>query len=458
MKVSEETLNAYQRSSDKELNIYFPELDISVPMDKIYSQSMLLNEMLISGKNVEFVGCISSRFEIQISGLSVDVKAKKIEVSISADDTEEIPLFKGIVDSAKRQTNKNYKKIIAFDDLYTKGELDIASWYNSWTFPTTIKTFRNGLFEFIGLEQVAIDLPNDNVVFNKEYAPTQLKAISVIKAICQINGAFGIVNRQGKFEYRILSGSLKKSGSFPGLTLFPGVATYPGYIYGDGEQKIEVKDVPFYKKVDYEDYSVKPVEKVTVRQTDSEIGAVYGDGTNNYIVQGNFFTLNKSGDELLSIAQNIHGAIAGIEFIPFSADNSGYPFVEVGLDAVEYYAYNFEASARSRSRDIYTKKTFYVFNRTLNGIQDLKDTYGVDGDEYQKEFVTDVSTQIEQLRQNINVEIGNQIELNLPRYTYTRDELDLMFGNMFKVRSVTSVPLNPDSNTIYLIQGEVVVE
>lgn len=459
MKVNENTLKAYNNtSSNKSLRIYFPNLDYTIDKTQIHQETMFLREALIEGRNIEFVGCISSEFSIQIQSIPYSIKNEKMEVYIVADNTEEIPLFKGVVDSAVRQTNKNYKKITAFDKLYSKGNIDIASWYNSLNFPISIKKFREGLFNLLEIEQEDVYLPNDSVFIRKEYNPVKLQALPVIKAICQINGAFGIINRAGKFEYRILSDSLKKKGAFPGLSLFPGPSTFPGYIYDDGLNKIQVNDVAFYKAVDYQDYSVKPVEKVTIRQSDSDKGITYGEGTNNYIIQGNMFTLNKTDAELRGIAQKIYASVKNVEFVPFEAENSGYPFVEVGLDAVEYYAYNFEASANSNNRDIYTKKTFYVFNRTLKGIQDLKDTYGVDGDEYQKEFITDVSTQIEQLRQNINVEIGNQIELNIPKYTYTRDELDLMFGNMFKVESVKTLPLNPDANTVYLIQGEVVVE
>lgn len=456
MQVSEEVKNAYSKSSLKELNILFPDLGLEVPTGQTHGQSMNLVEMLISDDNVEFVGCIASKFEIVINGVSNNIKGEKIEAFISADGTEPVPLFHGVVDKAERQTNRNFKKIVAYDELYTKGEIDLAAWYNSLTFPITLKAFRDSLFAYIGLEQETRDLPNDSITINKEYAPTQLRAISVIKAICQINGAFGIVNRYGKFEYRILSTSLNKS-AYPGLTLFPGSATYPGISTESGEQ-ISVKDVAYYKKVDYEEYSVKPVEKVTIRQTDSEVGISYGEGTNNYIIQGNFFTLNKGAEELLTIAEKIHGAIAGIEFVPFTAENSGYPFVEVGLDGVSYYAYNFEASARARSADIYTKKTFYVFKRTLSGIQALKDVYSVQGEEYQSEFVTDVSTQVEQIKKNLSHEISNkvtsQLEISIPQYTYSKEEVNEM---TLKVVSVSSVPTNWQANTIYLIQGEVEV-
>lgn len=458
MNVSDTTKSAYMRPSHKNLQIYFPEIDLHVESSQTYEESMRLTERLVDGKNFEIVGCISSVFEIQMNGIVQDVKGRQIDVTLKADDTEEIPLFRGVVDSAKKQSNKNFKKIIAYDELYTKGNIDLADWYNGLPFPIKQKDFRDSLFAYIGLEQVECELPNDGMIINKEYAPTQLRAISVIKSICQINGAFGIINRYGKFEYRILASSIKKNGAFPGLTLYPGSTTYPGCVYGDGEQKIEVRDVAFYRKVDYEEYSIKPVEKVTIRQTDNDVGASYGEGSNNYIIQGNMFTLNKRAEELQMIAQNVYNSIAGVEFVPFSAENSGYPFIEVGLDGVSYYTHNYEASARARSKDIYTQKTFYIFKRTLSGIQALKDVYSVQGKEYQSEFITDVGTQIEQIKQNLTAEVSNQIQTVLPQYTYSKDEINNILSNMFKVESVKSIPANTDKNTIYLIQGEVVVE
>ena len=45
-------------------------------------------------------------------------------------------------------------------------------------------------------------------------------------------------------------------------------------------------------------------------------------------------------------------------------------------------------------------------------------------------------------------------------YTYSQNEIDDMFNNFsggFNVESVVSLPAVPDENTIYLIQGKVVV-
>ncbi|MBQ7775305.1 MAG: hypothetical protein IJ379_05235, partial [Lachnospiraceae bacterium] len=140
MKISEETKVAYQNtSSNKSLQIYFPDIDFLVEESQVYEDNMQLIEAVIDGSDIEFVGCISSVFEIQLNGIKENIKGQRIEVSITADDTEEIPLFHGIVDSAVRQTNRNYKKITAYDELYTKGNIDVAAWYNSLLFPISLK-------------------------------------------------------------------------------------------------------------------------------------------------------------------------------------------------------------------------------------------------------------------------------------------------------------------------------
>lgn len=207
MEVSEKVRKAYYNSADtRRITLDFPEINLSVESGKYYSESMSLSEQLVNSWSIEFVGCIASKFKIQVHDLKEDIKGKKIAVTIHTDSTEDeqIPLFHGIVDSAVKQSNKRIKEITAYDELYTKGNTEVAAWYKSLIFPITLKDLRDSLFGYIGLEQVEMTLPNDNITIKKQYDPKTLQALSVIKAICQINGAFGIINRQGIFEYRIL--------------------------------------------------------------------------------------------------------------------------------------------------------------------------------------------------------------------------------------------------------------
>lgn len=450
MQVSEETRKAYASGeSVKSMRIFFPDINLTIENNKIHSETMVLKESLMEGNNVEFVGCIASSFEVTVHGVLTDLKNQRIEVYIKADNTEEIPLFHGIVNSAKMQTNKNYKKIVAYDELPARGNIDVAGWYKGLAFPISLRDLRDSLFSYIGIVQAEKELPNDEVIIDRQYAPNTLQALSVIKAICQINGAFGIINRKNKFEYRILKEMFEEDDSFP--PLYP--PFYPGTMFGGGSGTVIItEDFAFYRSVDYEEYMVKPVERVTIRQSAEDPGVTYGDGTNNYIIQANMFATGLSTDILMSIAENIHDSIAGISFQPFSATNNGMPWIEVGESSARYTVVDYSAlenekqKARESESIPYTEKNFYIFNRELKGIQSLTDNYKVQGDEYQTEFVTDLQTQIDSIKSDTQQIVNNTVK----DYTYSKQEIDDMSKSWYRI--VTAKPDTFEQGVIYFVR------
>lgn len=472
MKVSDNVKNAYKANSiTKHVTLSFPEIKKEVMTDQIYSESLHLSESLLEKDSIEFVGCVASKFIIQVHGLEEDVKGKKIEVMISTDGTEEEPvaLFTGIVDSAVKQSNKQIKEITAYDELYTKGNTEVAAWYKSLTFPITLKDLRDSLFNYIGLTQVETELPNDDVSISRQYDPNTLQALSVIKAICQINGAFGIINREGNFEYRILAQNISTI-PYPALTLFPSSTTLfpanPAIAAAAAEryaESVEAEHFSFYKTVNYEEFEVKPVDKLTIRQNENDAGVTYGNGTNNYIIQGNMFTYGLPKEALTQIAENVYGNVKGFSYCPFTSDNNGLPFLECGLDAVSYMMVDYEATYAARKEDptadiIYVQKPFYILNRELTGIQALRDSYGANGEEYQTEFITDLQTQIDILKKD-----SDTMKDWVADYTYDKSTIDDLFANAgglgdFKIIGVEAVPTSYLSNALYLVEGEVFVQ
>ena len=135
----------------------------------------------------------------------------------------------------------------------------------------------------------------------------------------------------------------------------------------------------------------------------------------------------------------------------------GLPFVECGVDILSYKVRNLDTGETE-------KKYYNVFSRELSGIQALSDSYTAKGEEYQSEFITDLQTSIDLIKQQ-----EKQYQEKFNSYDNQFGDIDNRLtaleaggggggGGGINIVSVASLPANPDSNTVYLIQGIVVVE
>ena len=69
----------------------------------------------------------------------------------------------------------------------------------------------------------------------------------------------------------------------------------------------------------YEDYAVKAIEKVQIRQSDSDVGVIYPDSTtatNTYAVQGNLLLTTGTEANLKSVAQNLYNVLKNVTYTP----------------------------------------------------------------------------------------------------------------------------------------------
>lgn len=378
-----------QDSVDKQLNIAFDSGNIT--NSDIHSEEFELEESLCSESQLRFGSCEASMIKFRISNIFTPLKDKWLTVTETLNHNDDTPFKFGEykVYSDTPTADRRYRDVVAYDKMYDIINVDLTEWYNS-LLPTddteiTLKEFRDSLMTYLGVEQEDVTLVNDDMVIKKTIYPTQLAGKDVITAICEINGCFGHIGRDGKFHYVFLQKRIQ--GVYPANDLYPADDLYPR------EQATNKIEMSMYIDCKYEDYLSQSITKLQIRQEENDIGVIYPGGTstemdNTYIVQDNFLIYGKSSSELNAIAQNLYNVISDTEYRPYDANVSGNPCLEVG-DAI-------------RLNTKYQIVESYILNRALKGVQGLRDSFSADGEEYYSEKVNAFETQIKQLKGKTN--------------------------------------------------------
>lgn len=435
--------------------VSFPALNLTYGNDGILNESFKLTESLCDNDSLEFVGCVASCCQISLYDIETDVKGQRMTVAIDG-----IPMFDGIVDAVEIQTPSLVKKITAYDKLYSISEVDVTSWYNGLTFPKTLKQIRDSLLTYLGLQWESATLPADDVSVAKEYSPRTLNGLACLKAICQINGCCGIINRYGKFEFRYVKSAFE--GLYPSLQTFPGLTIYPSGSAGASKYSLSR-----YESMKYQEYYVNPITKVQIRPSENEIGSTEGTGNNKYIIQANMWAKNLNTLTLHSIASGVLEKLKQVAYHPCNIKGDGLPFMEVG-DIIEY-----PVSVDVTEGGGYDVRIFIIMTRTFSGTQFLRDNYVARGEENQSLFVTDLQTQIDTIKQNgggggdmSNYYTKGEVDeiLNEDYFTQaeTIDEVSTQVNDLetptgFNIVSVYTLPTTRNANTVYLIQGGIIV-
>ena len=272
--------------ADRQIFIRFPNGEYSDISSGIISGSARIEEILCDG-DLDFSQVNSSIFECDLE-TSIDFTGLKIYVFMIVSSLHTVDLFTGYVDSCSSIANKTERHLIAYDPIYTKGNIDVSSWYLGLTFPMTLKTFRNSLFAHIGIAQLSQNLINDNMIIGETVTPEILTAREVISKICEINGVFGtcLVNAE-TFKYVSLDN----------------VSTYA------------ISDNYFSSDSTFENYETESISKVVVRSEENDIGTASGTGTNVYNIIGNWLTFGLDATALNTVVSNLYTKLSTVSYV-----------------------------------------------------------------------------------------------------------------------------------------------
>jgi len=390
-------------SVDKQLNIVSDDGKINITNTELHQEKFELTESLCSESELTFGACEAGMIKFTVSNVFLPMKGKWLTAKMTLDGHEDKPFQIGRykVYSDTPTADRTCRDVVAYDALYDILSSDVADWYNQ-VLPqkdstVTLKQFRDSFFNHFGVEQEEVSLVNDEMIIEKT---VEVKASSsgssdtaetstigevisgkeVLSCILEINGCMGNIGRVGKFRYVYLTQDMQ--GLYPANDLYPADDLYPRNPKSTSISKSQ------YISAQYEDYIVRTIDKLQIREKENDIGVIVGDGGNTYVIEGNFLVYGKGTKELNEIGEKTLSKIKGIIYRPFSADCKGNPCLEVG-DAV-------------RLTTKYELIETYILKRTLKGIQALRDDLEADGEEYRTSKVNGIQRSILQLKGKSN--------------------------------------------------------
>ena len=380
----------WDSSTDKQMVISVVGTNQKIDNSMLEIGTFALEESLCSESELKFGACEANCVKFTARNTAGNIIGKTISIEETVDGDSKNPMPYGVfkVASDVPTADRTKRQITAYDAMYDIINTDVKSWYAGLSFPMTLKQFRDSFFAHLGIAQVETDLVNDSMTVNKTLVATQtddssavteessISGKTVVTAICEINGCFGNMNRDGKFEYVFLKAIT--SALYPAEDLFPADNLFPSDANTESM-------TGHYITFDYEDFQSKAITQLEIKTSEDNAGAIVGTAGNNYSITGNFLVSDKTGAELEQIANNLLPIMAQAAYTPIkSCTCVGNPCLTLG-----------QPIRFNTTREIVET---YLLQRTLTGVQSKRDSITAQGTETHTAKVNSIRDTIESVQ------------------------------------------------------------
>lgn len=409
----------WDSSTDKQMVISVVGTNQKIDNSMLEIGTFALEESLCSESELKFGACEANCVKFTARNTAGNIIGKTISIEETLDGDSENPMPYGVfkVASDVPTADRTKRQITAYDAMYDIINTDVKSWYAGLSFPMTLKQFRNSFFAYLGIAQVETSLANDSMTVNKTIVATQTddssavteeSAISgktVVTAICEINGCFGNMNRDGKFEYVFLKAIT--SALYPAEDLFPSDNLFPSDANTESM-------TGHYITFDYEDFQSKAITQLEIKTSEDNAGAIVGTSGNNYSITGNFLVSDKTGAELEQIANNLLPIMKQAAYTPIkSCTCVGNPCLTLG-----------EPIRFNTTREIVET---YLLQRTLTGVQSKRDSISAQGTQTHSAKVNSIRDTIESVERRTG-----KLERNADHLQSTYEDLEEQTNTKFE--------------------------
>ena len=409
----------WDSATDKQMVISVVGTNQKIDNSMLEIGTFSLEESLCSESELKFGACEANCVKFTARNTAGSIIGKTISIEETIDGDIENPMPYGVfkVASDVPTADRTKRQITAYDAMYDIINTDVKAWYAGLSFPMTLRQFRNSFFAHLGIEQAVATLPNDSMTVNKTIVATQtddssavteepaISGKTVVTAICEINGCFGNINREGKFEYVFLKEIT--SALYPAEDLFPADNVFPSDANTESM-------TGHYITFDYEDFQSKAITQLEIKTSEDNAGAIVGTAGNNYSITGNFLVSDKTGAELEQIANNLLPIMKQAVYTPIkSCTCVGNPCLTLG-DPIRF----------NTTREIVET---YLLQRTLTGVQSKRDSISAQGTQTHSAKVNSIRDTIESVQKRTS-----KLERNADHLQSTYEDLEKQTSSKFE--------------------------
>ena len=366
--------------------------------ENILLDTLELTNSICDDSTLKFGGCISSQLSISVFGVDDELNNREIKVYIHQKYIDElypsntlypkteivgspasnlypyklvpvrVCIFTGVIDSSKRQQNRNVREIIAYDKLYQVSKINVYNWFYGVAYHTpkiTIKDLKETLVDILESNGITLDTSiydsDDNYTLDLSYqlvediCDRKLTALELLESYCEITAHFAYCTGNGTIKILRLPQA--------GMELVP-------------------YEVKYYTDLTFEDYTVASITNArfpynknkTRNETIVDVSAS-GEKKNYYDSDNKLTAFNKT-DTIISNLIKPNGSLLNgwlfYDFRPFNANLFGRWWLEPG-----------DTITLDTGADDIKKITTTIFSRTINGTAGLSVTASTTSSERQ---------------------------------------------------------------------------
>ena len=219
-----------------------------------------------------------------------------------------------LTDKPTRSSRNAYK--ITARDRMSLADVDLSPWLRSiqGEFPMPLETFARRVAEKCGLT-LSGSLPRNGDYLVRAFYADDLTGRQLLSWVAEATATFCHCTPAGELAFSWYQPFGPRIT--PATTVIPTIYRPDGRVFRQG-----VEEYGYLSgSLTYEDYTTPAIDKVQIRQSDSDVGVIYPaeeQGSSAWVIQSNLLLTTDSDANLRPVAQALYEAFRGIAYTPCS--------------------------------------------------------------------------------------------------------------------------------------------